>query len=527
MEPGSGSTIMSYAGITAPATNVQSNVDPYFHAISIDQITAHVFTRTCDVESPTGNSTPVVNAGDDIILPIGTPFRLTGSATDNDGADVLTYCWEQYNENDAATTFPDETSINNNSVLFRSYSPTTSSIRTFPKLEDLLSNGVNVSTWERIPTVGRTANFRLTVRDNKTGGGSNSNDDMIVTWDASKGPLAVTSQAATGIKWLKNETRTITWDVNNTNTMAGASTVDILLSIDGGLTYPITLASNSPNDGSQDITVPDNPAPYCRVMVQPTGAPFFAINSQDFAINYDINTVCNIYSSGAINQPIADDGDSFTEVLAIPNVPSSTITDINIGINITHTYIGDLAILAQSPSGTGILLVAPNDCGSQDDLNVKFDDDGLPFDCDNTTGVDIVYQSLQDPLSTWNGEDAAGQWLLGVGDYAAQDTGTINGWYVEVCETTVTLSDPDQDYLNNFTIYPNPNKGTFTVELNSGTNEDINIDVFDIRGRQIYSNLFESSTRFSQTVNLNVQTGVYLVKVSNGNFTETKKIIIE
>ena len=165
MEPGSGTTIMGYAGITG-ATDVQQVSDPYFHAISIQQITAHAKSRTCDVESGTGNAIPVVNAGSNITLPIGTAFELTGSATDGNAGDILTYCWEQYDENNAAQAYPNASDTNSNNPLFRSYSPSGGTSRIFPKLEDLLANGVNGNVWEKVPTVARSADFRLTVRDN-------------------------------------------------------------------------------------------------------------------------------------------------------------------------------------------------------------------------------------------------------------------------------------------------------------------------------------------------------------------------
>ncbi|MCF6280195.1 MAG: M12 family metallo-peptidase [Flavobacteriaceae bacterium] len=342
MEPGSGSTIMSYAGITG-ATDVQSNVGPYFHAISIQQITAHAKTRTCDVETVTGNNIPVVNAGTNLTLPVGTPFRLIGSATDTDGADVLTYCWEQYNEEDAANAYPSETSASNNRPLFRSYNPTTSAERTFPEMEDLLANGVNGNVWEKIPTVGRTADFRLTVRDNRSGGAGNSFDDMLVTWDATRGPLEVTSQSVASLVWTPSTSETITWNVNDTDLMTGAANVDILLSLDGGMTYPTTLATGIINDGSEPITVPNVESAYCRIMIQPTGAPFFAINTIDFAIGnytYIAQDICidYVFNTGIA---VVENAGSYTGY-SLNVQDSETIKDVakSVQSKATSKYLG-------------------------------------------------------------------------------------------------------------------------------------------------------------------------------------------
>ena len=92
VEPGSGTTIMSYAGITG-STDVEQNVTPNFHAVSIEQVTDYIKTTSCQTNTNTGNSVPVVNAGPNYTIPRGTPFILEGSPTDADGGDVLSYVW--------------------------------------------------------------------------------------------------------------------------------------------------------------------------------------------------------------------------------------------------------------------------------------------------------------------------------------------------------------------------------------------------------------------------------------------------
>ena len=98
MEPGSGSTIMGYAGITSQ--DIQAHSDALFHAISIQQITNNVKSKTCSVNTPTGNSIPTASASSDYTIPKSTPFMLTGTASDANG-DALTHIWE---EMDVAST---------------------------------------------------------------------------------------------------------------------------------------------------------------------------------------------------------------------------------------------------------------------------------------------------------------------------------------------------------------------------------------------------------------------------------------
>ncbi|MFK5879055.1 MAG: M12 family metallo-peptidase [Flavobacteriaceae bacterium] len=524
MEPGSGSTIMSYAGITG-ATDVQSNVDPYFHAISIQQITAHAKSRTCDVETPTGNNIPVVNAGANITLPIGTPFILTGSATDGDVADVLTYCWEQFNEDNALNAYPDETSTSNDKPLFRSYNPTTSTDRTFPKLEDLLANGVNGNVWEKIPTVGRTADFRLTVRDNRAGGAGNSFGDMLVTWDNTKGPLSVTSQGSNGIVWSGGTSEDIVWSVNNTDLMTGAATVDILLSIDGGLTYPTTLAASVANDGSETIVVPNSPAPYCRIMVQPTGAPFFSVNTVDFAIDYLVSTTCDEQFTSNPNVAIPDNDPTFsTDGINSTSVKTfGSGVFLKVGINVTHTWINDLRFDILSPDGSQLILINQI-CAGEDDINVTFFDAAGSIVCASPTTGNVTPAQA---FTALDGETAGGIWTIGFMDLAAADTGTLVSWNVEICETVETALTVEDNSFAQFNVYPNPSNGKVYINLSSI--EDVQVSLFDISGRIIYSkNHNNYSGLFNKEINFGgLSSGIYLLKVNSGDREAVKKLVIQ
>jgi hypothetical protein len=287
MEPGSGSTIMGYAGITG-ATDVQSNSDPYFHARSIEQITDYIKTTSCQTNTNTGNAVPSVNAGSNYTIPKGTAFVLDGSATDANSGDVLTYCWEQYDENNASTTNP---SVNATSgVAFRSYSPKTETNRYFPRLSTIKSGSTSWQ-WEAVPNVARNLNFRLTVRDNRIGGATNNSDDMQVTVNGTAGPFIVNSPN-TNVTWNAGTVETVTWNVaGTTGNGVNAANVDIFLSTDGGDTYPITLASSVTNDGSHDIVVPNSQGTQNRVMVRGANNIFFDISNSNFTIAGQV--VCN------------------------------------------------------------------------------------------------------------------------------------------------------------------------------------------------------------------------------------------
>lgn len=278
MEPGSGTTIMGYAGITG-ATDVQPNSDPYFHAATIQQITNYVKSTSCQTNTNTGNAIPTANAGADYTIPKGTPFVLTGQGSDANNGDALTYCWEQMDNRVGTYPGPNVTS----GVAFRSYTPTASNQRYFPRLETI-KTGATSWQWEAVPNVARALNFRLTVRDNKAGGGANNSDNMKVNVTASAGPFVVNTPN-TNVSWPAGSTQTVTWDVaGTTGNGINAANVDILLSTDGGNTYPVTIASAVPNDGSHSITVPSSQGTQNRIMVKGSGNIFFDISNSNFEI---------------------------------------------------------------------------------------------------------------------------------------------------------------------------------------------------------------------------------------------------
>jgi chitodextrinase len=281
VEPGSGSTIMGYAGITS--LDVQPHSDAYFHAVSIQQVTNNIKTKTCQTNTATGNSVPTANAGLDYTVPKSTPFMLTGTGTDANG-DTLTYIWEQM-DSQTNTTAPSATKTSG--VNFRSYSPTTSPTRYFPRMASVLTGATTTAgselTVEALPSVARTLNFRFTVRDNRASGAANNSDDMVVTVNATAGPFSVTSPN-TAVSYSGGSTQTITWAVAGTTANGvNCANVDILLSTDGGTTWSTILAGTA-NDGTEAVSIPNTPSTTCRIMVKGTNHIFFDVSNANFTI---------------------------------------------------------------------------------------------------------------------------------------------------------------------------------------------------------------------------------------------------
>ena len=281
VEPGSGSTIMGYAGITS--LDVQPHSDAYFHAYSIQQVTNNIKAKTCSVNVATGNAVPTAGAGLDYTIPKSTPFMLTATGTDANG-DALTFNWEEMDTQTNATV-PSATKTTGTN--FRSYNSSTSPTRYFPRMASVLTGATTTAgtelTVEALSSVARTLNFRVTVRDNRAGGPANNSDDMIVTVNATAGPFSV-SAPNTAVSYVGGSSQTVTWAVAGTTANGvNCANVDILISTDSGTTWSTLLAA-TPNDGTQAVTIPNTAGTTNRIMVKGTNHIFFDVSNTNFTI---------------------------------------------------------------------------------------------------------------------------------------------------------------------------------------------------------------------------------------------------
>lgn len=281
VEPGSGSTIMGYAGICAP--NVQANSGAYFHGISMQEMGEFITSpeHTCPIKNPILPAPVITSTNGFAVVPANTPFALTAKAVINNNSSIVTYDWEQM-DNEVSQQPPVSTATGGPS--FRSFLPTVSGVRYFPNLSELANNGP--FTWEVLPSVSRTMNYRVSVRRNAFGGSCNSYTDVTLSTTTAAGPFLLTYPNAPGINWQAQTVRTVTWDVANTNAPpVNAALVDILLSTDGGLTFPNTVITGVPNNGAQEICVPNLGTSNARLMVKSSNGTFFNVSRVNFTIN--------------------------------------------------------------------------------------------------------------------------------------------------------------------------------------------------------------------------------------------------
>ena len=312
-EPGSGVTIMGYAGVCSPQNLAPTSIDT-FHLRSLNVIVAFSQVNngnTCAAPTATGNTPPTVpTVGGPFNIPKQTPFSLTASATDANN-DSLTYDWQEWDLGLAATAVPNSDAGGAMPIL-RPYAPTASGTRYFPSLQ-FIRNNANVPpnttggfmTGELLPSITRTMTFQVIVRDNRVNGGGINSNSTTVNVDGASGPFNVTAPN-TAVTFAGNSAQTVTWDVANTTAApVSAANVKITYSTDGGLTFPTTLLASTPNDGTQSVTIPNTATTLGRIKVEGDGNIFFDISNVNFTVTAVTST---------LRAPFDYDGDDKTDL---------------------------------------------------------------------------------------------------------------------------------------------------------------------------------------------------------------------
>jgi hypothetical protein len=425
-EPGSGSTIMAYAGICG-AEDLQPNSDDSFHARSLDEISAYIAgSGACGSTAAVANSAPSVNAGAAFTIPSRTPFTLTASASDVNG-DALTYSWEQFNLGAASPPNTDDGSR----PIFRSFAITSSPARTFPRLSDILNNTATLG--ESLPTTTRTMTFRVTARDNHAGGGAYAIGSTTVTSRADSGPFAVTAPN-TAVSWSGGSSQTVTWAVANTN-LAPVSTasVRVLLSTDGGNSFPTVLLASTPNDGSEAITVPNTPTTQARVKVEAVGNVYFDISNANFTITGgtptpdfsiacspssvsaapggSVNSTCTVTSTNGFASAVALSCAGLPAGVSCAYAPSSVTPPANGSVNSTLT----ISVASGTAAGTSTFQARGTSGALVKDANITLTVTG------GTTPVTVTFTSQgANDGRTWESTETSN---VG-GGFVSSDTST-------------------------------------------------------------------------------------------------------
>lgn len=535
MEPGGGSTIMAYTGIMGGVYDIQYNSNDYYHTYNLTEIKNRISNISCGVTTPFGVAAPTVNAGSDYIIPKSTPYVLKGT-TDDTNSSSYTYVWEQMDNAPSSQTdlnslaYPTKPSGPN----FRSVSPKSTPVRYFPEFNKVLAGALS-TRWESVSSVGRNLNFRLTVRNNNPLAPQTNNDNMLVTVNAGAGPFRVTAPSF-GQSASSGNAFNVTWDVANTNQApVNTANVNIKLSTDGGQTFT-TLAANTPNDGSEQVTIPaGSTSANAFIMIEAVGNIYYTV-SPSFVIDYSVTgETCTTYTynAGTVAIPDGPGGNGISAPRV--NIPltvnnNGTITKIKVTPNVTHSNLIQVAIGIESPVGTSALLWN-RQCAGSSDITAGFSDAGNAVGCTNANPTSPVQGEVKsnEPLNVFKGHSAQGDWNLYATDNVKGTTGSINGWSLEVCtQETQSLGTKDaaSPLADDIKIYPNPSDGNFFIK-SQNIKGDIKVTMLDASGRLIYSSSYKSEGNNTKEFNVNVPKGVYVISINSQKGIYNTKLIIK
>ncbi|REC47713.1 reprolysin-like metallopeptidase [Chryseobacterium pennipullorum] len=530
VEPGSGTTIMAYTGIFGGNNDVQFNSNDYFHAFNVTEIKNKINIVSCGVNTPFSNPAPNVSAGADYVIPKSTPFVLKGTTTDNNTASY-TYTWEQMDAGTNAQTgvnssaFPTKPAGPN----FRSFSPVSSPVRYFPDFNTVLA-GVLSTRWESVSSVARPLNFTLTLRNNNPISPQTAKDNMLVTVDAASGPFKVTAPAF-GQTLSSGGTFTVTWDVAGSNAApVNTANVNIKFSTDGGQTFT-TIAANTPNDGSEQITVPaGSTSANAFIMIEAVGNVYYAV-SPSFVVDYNVTGEnCTTYTYSGDPVPVKDGpggSDISSPIVKIPLMVnnSGTITKIKVTPAVTHPNVRHLSLGIESPVGSSALFWNRS-CNNSSGITAAFSDTGAAVVCASPVQGEVKsYESL----AIFKGHKAQGEWKLFASDNNPGSAGTITGWSLEVCtQETEALStrETSSPIADDIKIYPNPSDGNFFIK-SQNIKGDIKVTMLDASGRLVYSSAYKTVGNDTKAFNVNVPKGVYVISIDSSKGIYNTKLIIK
>ncbi|WP_341200522.1 reprolysin-like metallopeptidase [Croceibacter atlanticus] len=492
VEPGSGSSIMGYAGI-CPGQNIQNQSDDYFNYVNIRDISANIqagVSSTCPdiINTSSINSAPTADAGADYIIPINTAFQLTGVGEDPDSENVLTYTWEQ-NDNEEMQSPLLPVPFSTAGPMFRSRRGTTEPFRYFPQLSDILDNNLT-PTWEVIPSSQRDFEFALTVRDNVLYAGQTADDLMTLSTTALAGPFVVSSQN-NATTWVQGDTETISWDVAGTSgAQVNCQIVNILFSAAGDFSDTVVLALNTANDGDEDITVPPTLTTTGRLMVKAADNVFLDVNDSAITIEEAVEATFFLTANELEKDACSNVG---TETFTFTYTPSSSFTE-TVTYSATGLPTGATATFSPETSSTATETVTMTVSGfenaSSGDYVITYQGDSgsLSKTQDATIsliGTNFDTPSLSAPANNSENQSTSPQYM-----WSEDSTGASESYTIEV-STNETFTNIIETATVETTMYNS------SIALNESTNYYWRVKPFNDCGDGAFTNANQFTTGVS------------------------------
>lgn len=439
VEPGSGSTIMGYAGVTN-TSDVQRGSDPYFHHRSVRDMLDVLQRKSCGTFTASANDAPQIGDLRSYTIPKGTAFLLEGTATDANGDDLL-YTWEQSDSRGATYLF---SPLSTSGAIARSLPPSTSSKRYIPRLSRILSGELTQtnpqigSAWETVLNTGRTLNWSFVVTDRTPQStpflGNTAYTTIQVVVSNTAGPFKVTSHK-TATTWYGEQFQDVTWDVAGTDASGiDVRTLTILFSTDNGTTFSHTLATQVPNTGTVRVKIPASLiTENGRFMIKAEENIFLAVNE------------------GKIKVVVDDDNDGDGFLSSIDNCPTVANADQS---DLDKDGIGDTC--DDDMDGDKVANTIDNCLKVANTNQADLDRDGIGDACDDDMDGDGVPND-RDNCPQMSNPDQSDLDQDGIGDVCDSD---IDG------DGIANANDPSQDYVlisNGFTPNDDGKNDYYTI----------------------------------------------------------------
>ncbi|MDC3366603.1 T9SS type A sorting domain-containing protein, partial [Flavobacteriaceae bacterium] len=226
------------------------------------------------------------------------------------------------------------------------------------------------------------------------------------------------------------------------------------------------------------------------------------------------------------NEQIGPDIGTTTSVINMDQ--NVVITDVNLTLNIEHTYDADLDVKIVGPDGVTEVILFEDVGGSgynftntvlDSDASTSVSDGAAPF-----TGSFRPTGSLGD----FNGLLSGGDWTLYIDDDANLDGGNLIDWSIQIC-TEASLSVSDNELDGEFKIL-NKGNNQFEVSLtNTNSFENLNLNVYNMVGqRLLWKTVKNTSGFYSHTLDMSYASkGIYLIRLGDNKSSSVKKIVVE
>jgi subtilisin-like proprotein convertase family protein len=240
----------------------------------------------------------------------------------------------------------------------------------------------------------------------------------------------------------------------------------------------------------------------------------------------NINTITPC--SNTTPKPIQDHQTTY-DTIYIPG--PGNVLDVNVNLDITHTWDGDLDIYLIGPNAAQVMLSTDNGGSGNNYTNTTFDDEALISITQGSPPFTGSFRPEQ-PLSNLDNIPIAGNWILKIYDDGYSDIGTLNSWCLTVQHSIISSIAGTNNYPDKFALYqnfPNPFNPRTKIRFDLPKTSKVKLVVFDILGREVTSlidGVLEIGSHEVIVDGSTLTSGVYFYEIIAGDYREIKKMVL-